>query len=1208
MKPPTAYLSVRNRLLLLVLLSTIPAFVLIVYSAFEDQSKAKTEAERQTQQLAGLVAEEQRRIIDLSRQLLVALSNLPIVRDPALISRCGETLDRLRRSNPLYGNIGMVDADGTMQCSALPFRPGANYAARAWFRRAASSREFSVGDYIVGSLSGLPSLTLSFPVLDDEGQVRKVLFAAIDLSWLQNFARKFSLPPGTAIVIVDADGVVLARHPDTLDELIGKPAPERDIRRSIMTADCKGFTELRGQDGITRLNAIEPLLRLQDGCVYVRVGVPENEVYADVRHQLQRNLAALLATNLLIFAIAWYGSDWLILRRLHALTDAAQRLGGGDLAVRSGLAGSGDEIGLLAQTFDETVMRLQDREIRLLESDRALSHANRALTVLSAGNRAMLRATDEQTLLDEMCRMIVEKGGYAMAWVGYAHQDADKSIRPVAHAGANREYVENLRLTWREDDARRGIGSIAIREGRPALVRDIATDPDFATWRQEALQSGFASCIALPLNGTTGIIGTLGIYATDPDAFDDGEIELLNEAASDLAYGISRLRDQARSREADEIEDLYNNAPCGYHSIDGDGLITRINDTEMAWLGYERAAIVGRLKFSDLLAPTSIKTFDEAFVCLKQSGSVHDIELRMVRRDGTILPVLMSATAIADDGRYLSSRFTLYDITDRKRAEDALRQAKETAEESTRIKSEFLANMSHELRTPLNAIIGFSEVLKDGIMGEMAPEQHEYVTDIFSSGQHLLSLINDILDLSKIEAGKMLLDVEPLDVDAMLKNSLSIVKEKAAAHRIQLQLEAAERLGTALVDARKTKQIVYNLLSNGVKFTPEGGRVTLQARKVSRSDIEGWTAPETTNLRMPLPPGDFMEFLEIAVEDTGIGISAEDAPRLFRAFSQLDSSLSREAEGTGLGLVLVLKLAQLHGGTLALASRPGHGSKFIVWLPWRQGNSAVGDAPEPTQRPATTGNGRQIALVIEDNTRAAELIRLQLEPEGFEIVRAANAKEGLELLATRPPTVIVLDIMLPDMDGWDLLAQIKQPDSPAVNIPVVIVSIVADTQRGFSLGASAVLQKPVSRENLLIALEDLGLARTNRSLKVLVIDDDPKAVELLSAYLVEPGYTVLRAYGGKEGIASTQRERPDLVILDLMMPEVNGFDVVAALRSMPETATIPIVVVTAKTLTAEDRAILNSNVEAVLEKASFSHGHFANEVRRALVTNRRVKT
>ncbi|MBI2305888.1 MAG: response regulator [Rhodocyclales bacterium] len=1197
----------RDRLLLLVLVAVAPGFVVIAYSAWEGLVKARAGAERQTRQLATYVAEEQNRLIAQSRQLLGVLALLPIARDADMLPQCNKAMDSIRRNNAMYGNLGMVDAQGNMLCSALPFTPGFNIADRSWFRRALDSRDFAIGDYLIGRLSGRPSLTLSMPVLDDAGKVQKIVFAAVNLSWLSRLGDSLSLPAGAAIAVIDGDGVVLSRHPDPQHEWTGKKVPHEQGIERLVGDGCRGFVELPGIDGVLRLNAVEPL-RLLDGgkCLHVRVGVPKDEVYAPIESQLRRNLAAMLAVSLLVLGIAWFGGDWLVLRRMHLLAAAARRLGEGNLTARSGLPPAADEIGQLARTFDETAARLQDRENRLLETDRSLAHANRALNVLSAGNRAMLHAADETSLLDAMCRVIVDKGGYPMTWVGYRENDGADGIRLAAHRGFDAARLDPRCRTWQAAASRDAPSGAVLRDGQPALLRIGADSPPLSCM----VDSGCTAALALPLACNGQCFGVLNIYSREIDAFDDGEIRLLGEAADDLAYGICRLRDRARSLEADEIEDLYNRAPCGYHSLDAEGRFLRINDTELAWLGYARGEIVGQRKFADLLTPSSQKAFAESFRQFKESGRAGDLEFEMLRRDGTVLPVLLNATAIRDEaGNYLASRSTVHDITDRKRAEEALRQGKESAEEATRIKSEFLANMSHELRTPLNAIIGFSEVLKDDLLGELTPEQHEYVNDIFGSGQHLLSLINDILDLSKIEAGKMALDLEPLDVGSLLGNSLAVVKEKAAAHRIGLQLDLPEHLDTPLLDGRKTKQIVYNLLSNSVKFTPEGGRVLLRARKVTRADIEHWRAPETASLRMPLPPNDFAEFLELTVEDSGIGIAEADAPRLFHAFSQLDSSLAREKEGTGLGLALVLKLAQLHGGTTALASNVGQGSRFIVWLPWRDAAApAAGTDSPPSPLPPGTVPARPVALLIEDNARAAELIRLQLEPEGFEIRHAANAREGLDFLAREQPTVIILDILLPDVDGWDLLARIKQADSPSARIPVVIVSIVADAHKGFALGASAVLQKPTSREDLLRALESLGLARTIGSLKVLVVDDDPKAVELLAAYLAEPGYAVLRAYGGSEGIAMARSERPDLLVLDLMMPDVNGFDVVEALKSDPLTAGIPIVVVTAKELTAEDRAALNGLVAATLEKASFNHGRFAAEVRRALMAGRSLPT
>ncbi len=517
-------------------------------------------------------------------------------------------------------------------------------------------------------------------------------------------------------------------------------------------------------------------------------------------------------------------------------------------------------------------------------------------------------------------------------------------------------------------------------------------------------------------------------------------------------------------------------------------------------------------------------------------------------------------------------------------------------EEASGMKSEFLANMSHELRTPLNAIIGFSEVLKDGLLGELLPKQKEYVSDIFSSGSHLLSLINDILDLSKVEAGKMTLDLEPLQAATLVQAGLQVVREKAMAHRLRLAAEVADGLGEVWLDARKVKQILYNLISNAVKFTPEGGEVRVAVRRVGREAVA---------------KGQFDHYLEVAVSDTGIGIAVEDQARLFQPFTQIDSTLARRYEGTGLGLVMVKRLAELHGGAVAMQSAPGKGSTFTVWLPWRlEGSKLAGavaapvgarEGAVPSGSTTASAGSRLLALVVEDDDKAAELLRLQLESTGFRVVRAATAESALELAAKECPDLITLDIMLPGMDGWEFLERFKQHPQFA-DVPVVIVSIVADRNRGMSLGASQVLQKPVGREQLARALAAAGFpgGADGRQRTVLVVDDDPKAVELIGAYLAPAGYRVLSAFGGREGIDVARREHPDLIVLDLMMPEVNGFDVVEALKTDTGTVSIPVVVVTAKLMTAEDRARLNGDVQKVIEKSDFNHGRFIGEVARAM--------
>jgi PAS domain S-box-containing protein len=661
-----------------------------------------------------------------------------------------------------------------------------------------------------------------------------------------------------------------------------------------------------------------------------------------------------------------------------------------------------------------------------------------------------------------------------------------------------------------------------------------------------------------------------------------------------------RLRDQhfyTRSLIESNIDALITTDPRG--------IITDVNKQMEALTGCTRDELIGapfKNYFTDpAWAEAGIKR-------VLGEGKVTNYELTARARDGKLTVVSYNATTFHDRDRILQGVFAAArDVTELKQFEHTLQQKNIELEDASRMKSEFLANMSHELRTPLNAIIGFSEVLKDGLIGEMTDQQRGFIGDIFSSGKHLLSLINDILDLSKVEAGKMQLDLEPIDVQSVVGNSLSIIREKAAARQIRLSMEIPEGLDATLADARKLKQILYNLLSNAVKFSAERGKVTLTGRRVPRGDV-GQLPSDRAGRVFPLPENEFPEFLELSVTDTGIGISPDGLQHLFTPFSQIDSGLARKFEGTGLGLAMVKLLAELHGGSVAVDSVVGEGSRFTVWLPFRPvGEAAATAARAPDMPRIAVPPGARTALVVEDDFKSAELIRVQLEAEGFKVVHAASAEVALVLAVQQPLALITLDIMLPNMDGWELLGRLKQmPDLR--RIPVVILSIVADHSRGFALGAAAVMQKPFSRQELYDSLVDLGLfpLASGRTLKVLVVDDDPKAVELIAVRMLAIASVVLRAYGGREAIEFARRELPDVIVLDLMMPEVSGFDVVAALNEQPDTARIPILVVTAKGITSQDRQKLSGYVTTIMQKAEFDGDRFTAEVRRAMAGRQQV--
>jgi len=526
-------------------------------------------------------------------------------------------------------------------------------------------------------------------------------------------------------------------------------------------------------------------------------------------------------------------------------------------------------------------------------------------------------------------------------------------------------------------------------------------------------------------------------------------------------------------------------------------------------------------------------------------------------------------------------------------------------EQANRLKTEFLANMSHELRTPLNAIIGFSDVLKDSLLGKLNEEQQDYVGEIYTSANHLLSLINDILDLSKIEAGKMEIYLQPVNMSELLSNALSIVKESAHARNIELNVNISDEIGIMKGDGRKLKQIVFNLLSNAVKFTPDGGKVTLTAQIADNK-------------------------LSVNISDTGIGIPEDKIGMLFKPFEQLDGSLSRQYEGTGLGLVMVKRLVELHGGQVNVSSKEGQGSSFEFIIPYLKDEGDVTEinpgipsgsldemrlsrADSQQENSATrltslseTALIQPEILMVEDDDAAAELMDIQLRNCGYLVYRVRTGNEGLRLMQTRRPDLVILDILLPDIDGWELMRTMKR-NSSLQDIQVIVVSIVADTKKGIELGAVNVFEKPVSKKDLLNAVHQaLPVATSSESFRILVVDDEEKSVQFMVEQLQSAGFQATGAYGGQEGIDAARSEYPDLIILDLMMPQVTGFDVIAALRRESETHDIPIIVLTAKVLTGDDRQRLNEQVMQIVEKSDFDSGQFLVDVQTALSKSRFV--
>jgi adenylate cyclase len=519
------------------------------------------------------------------------------------------------------------------------------------------------------------------------------------------------------------------------------------------------------------------------------------------------------------------------------------------------------------------------------------------------------------------------------------------------------------------------------------------------------------------------------------------------------------------------------------------------------------------------------------------------------------------------------------DITELKERElqlgqlvDRVAEARDAAMEATVAKSRFLANMSHELRTPLNAIIGITEMLMEDAEDAGEPSAREPLDRIARAGRHLLQLINEVLDLSKIEAGKLEINYEPVALAALVSDVVGEAEPLAAKNGNRLIVECPSDIGTVDADPTRLRQIMLNLLSNACKFTQQGNVSLLVGR--DRSDGGDW--------------------ISIRVVDTGIGMTPEQLGKLFQEFSQADSSTTRKYGGTGLGLAITDRLCRLMDGTVEVESAPGLGTTFSVRLPAEQRDTPAA-ASETAAVPVLYAPARtNRVLVIDDDATVRDLMRRYLSREGFDVITAAGGQEGLAYARKLHPSVITLDVFMPDIDGWSVLQAIKQ-DADLSQIPVIMMTISDEKQKGFTLGASGYLTKPVDRARLSQLLDRFKIAAGIP--RVLVVEDDPNTRDMMRRLLIGEGWTVSVATNGRDALERLSTEHPHLILLDLMMPEMDGFEFLLEFRKEPRFATTPVIVVTAADLSVADRHRLNGGVEHILQKAASGQEDFLRQVR-----------